>query len=55
MKFKNKKILIDIIIMIALFLLNVYHFLLDDVLFVVTLPFLLLYACILMNDFGRKL
>ena len=43
MKFKNKKILIDIIIMIALFLLNVYHFLLDDVLFVVTLPFLILY------------
>ena len=55
MKFKNKKILIDIIIMISLFLLNVYYFLVGDALFVATLPFLLLFAYMLINDCGRKL
>lgn len=52
MKFKNKKILIDIIIMIAIFLLNTYYFLVGDALFVVTLPFFLLSVCVLINDCG---
>lgn len=50
MKFKNKKILIDIIIMIVLFLLNTYLFLVGDALFVVALPFFLLSVCALIND-----